>query len=225
MVLRLFGKTRHVRRHNNKGFSLVELIVTIMIMAIISGGAITSVSVIYNASTERAAETLCSMMKLARQKAIALGDDTGSEKITVFLTISQDAENDYYANIYSLVQGAPSATLLKSEKLGNSHISISVGNIGEKNIAFADFTIPEKNDEGADYSDGDLCDLMNVTTSNATKNHMLTAKYTFRKTTGGLVEAGTSQSAHQYCDIYINGSELQHIIVVRETGRCYIKND
>ena len=45
--------------------------------------------------------------------------------------------------------------------------------------------------------------------------------YVFKKNTGGIASGSTGGG--KYADIYVEGRETQHIIVVKETGRCYLR--
>lgn len=65
---------------NNKGFSLVELIVTVLIVGIISGTAVVSIASIYGAKVDSAAKITGSVLKQARQSAMALTNETFKEK-------------------------------------------------------------------------------------------------------------------------------------------------
>ena len=71
---------------DDKGFSLVELIVIVLIIGIIGTGAYMSFTSVYYADAERATKEICNFMDMARTKAIAL-DGTGQTvkvKITAF---------------------------------------------------------------------------------------------------------------------------------------------
>ena len=53
---------------NNKGFSLIELIVAVLIVAILSGGALAAFNSVRNERSESAGKVLASVLKQARQK-------------------------------------------------------------------------------------------------------------------------------------------------------------
>ena len=56
----------HELKNNNKGFSLVELIVMVLILAIVAATAVMSLSAMLRASTTRAAKELSSVLDKAR---------------------------------------------------------------------------------------------------------------------------------------------------------------
>ena len=103
---------------NNKGFSLVELIVVVLIMAIVTGTATVSVVIVYNARVKKAARVLRSQLELCRQKTMAKEDKTGTSGVYMKLYLE---DGDYYATIYD------GETIVKSEKLGSDQLTIKVG--------------------------------------------------------------------------------------------------
>lgn len=56
---------------DQRGYSLIELIVVVCIIAILTGFVVVGVSIVYNANTQRAAERFMTTMKTARQIARA----------------------------------------------------------------------------------------------------------------------------------------------------------
>ena len=50
-------------KSNNKGFSLIELIVAVLIMGIVAGGAIYAFNVVHNARTSSAASVLANVLR------------------------------------------------------------------------------------------------------------------------------------------------------------------
>ncbi len=57
---------------DDKGFSLIELIVAVLIMAIIAGGAIYAFSSVYSTEVKAGATKVCDALKQARTSALAL---------------------------------------------------------------------------------------------------------------------------------------------------------
>lgn len=112
------------KKKNNKGFSLVELIVTILIIGILAGGTVVSVSIIYNANVKSAADNLVAMLGKARNEAIARQDGE------VYLVVYNDevdedgnVSGNYYASVF--YQQAGTVEKIAEQKLGNSRLTFS----------------------------------------------------------------------------------------------------
>ena len=105
------------KSNKNAGFSLVELIVAVLIMAILAGGAIMAFTRVYNARTERAAGTCASIMKRARQKALSMD----SETIDVYAEFTLDS-GTYWGKIYC------GSDEVASEKIGNDSLQLNFTN-------------------------------------------------------------------------------------------------
>lgn len=67
---------------NNKGFSLVEMLIVIGVMAILTGIVATSVALVNNANVSRAAKTFESLLNQSRTQSMAKGSDAGKLTIT-----------------------------------------------------------------------------------------------------------------------------------------------
>lgn len=100
---------------NNKGFSLVELIVVVLIMGTIAGGAALSLNTVINADTKRAAQNFMAVMVEARQRAMAQ-EEVSAVSVKLYME-----DDNLYASIYH------DADLISTQKLGNYKIDLKVG--------------------------------------------------------------------------------------------------
>lgn len=108
-------------KSNNKGFSLIELIVVIMIMAIMTGGAVMSYNVVHDADVSAAADELTSMLTGTRKLAIA------KEADTIQLAIEYD-DDKFYGRIYEY--DGTNWVKISEEKLGGSSLRFTIENSG-----------------------------------------------------------------------------------------------
>lgn len=115
-------KTRHSERKlNNKGFSLMELIVTVAIMIILVGAATATVVMLDSSYVEDAERGIKDYISLARTKSMSV-----SAKDWYMVITTED--NNYYACVYKVVEkkveGAGDgstesvAELIEKQKLG-----------------------------------------------------------------------------------------------------------
>jgi Tfp pilus assembly protein FimT len=107
----------------------VELIVVILIMAILTGTAIISASVIHEGNVSAAAESLVSILANARKTAIA------KEADTVVLSLELDADGKYYTRLYYDDDNDGDVTtpsvLLDERKICSDSIAIIIENDDE----------------------------------------------------------------------------------------------
>ena len=191
---------------NNKGFSLVELIVIILIMGILTTGAAMSFSVVYNADAERAAKKIVSIMSTARTKALALNSDT----VDVRFEIHKDADGNFIAGVYKY----PGGEELEAQKISSYRVSISLAKKNKAN-PLALVRANEENTSEEVYavykfkkSSGGLASV-----SGKANNTAFSTAITDAAGEDGM-----------YLDIILSkGSEEQHIIIVPATGRCYLE--
>lgn len=94
-------------KKNNKGFSLIELVVTIAIMCIVTGGTVGIYSLIASSAFKEAVNNITDSLAETRTDQISKSGD-------YYLKISLDSSNKCVSEIYSDV--SPSPKLLKSEK-------------------------------------------------------------------------------------------------------------
>lgn len=109
------GKGREYRISGNQGFSLVELIIVVAIMAILAGGLALSLSVVSNRKVSKCADEIAATIE--RAKVLTLGKAQND----VECIISYDStEGAYYAVI---IQGG---TEVSNRKVGESPITVTV---------------------------------------------------------------------------------------------------
>ncbi len=189
---------------NNAGLSLVELIVTILIVAIISGGAAMSFNVVYNANIDRAAKRLVAALSETREEAMA-----GEDEATYYLRLYQ-AGGDYLADICkenppAVSGGAVTLTTLGTKAIGNSRVAIKVSPRITSGAAASYTPITE----GTPVSE---------------------VLFSFGKKRGELVktttinDTGTPNDSDSalYVDLMVSGNVDNNIIIVPATGRSYI---
>ena len=91
----------NMKKQNNAGFSLVELIVTILIMSILTAGVVVSVVAMHRADAEKEARKIANVLEKARVQVLSRSEDT-------YVQLYADADGKYI----SLVQGG-TATVTK----------------------------------------------------------------------------------------------------------------
>ncbi len=181
---------------NNKGLSLVELIVTILIVAIISGGAAISFNVVYNANTDRAAKRLVAALAETREMAMAGDDD-----YTFLLRLYMEGNNTYAAMYRNDRSGALIDTAEPDfvKEVGNDRVTIS----------FAKKDDTDFKTLGTDYSE--------VYFAFGKKRGELTS-------TAVKDMSGTFASEDGLIDIKVVSNKENEVIIVPATGRSYIYN-
>lgn len=110
-------------KHNNKGYSLVEMIAVMAILATLLVGTISIVGYMSGSKAKSAAYTIQSAINKARTEAMS--KSTGSDGAIpgvkdVYLKIEQDTAGEYYAVLQSKTTEA-------REYLGNSRLEIRGG--------------------------------------------------------------------------------------------------
>ena len=105
----------------NKGYTLVELIVVVMIVAILSGITVTSALAIRSADVDAAANQLVSMVSTARSYG------TSKANGSIWFELKQETSGAYYGYVY---QGDPSnpatAEVVASEKIGGKTLTFTM---------------------------------------------------------------------------------------------------
>lgn len=82
------------RKSNNQGFSLVELVIVMAIMAIVVTTVGLSISLVSGRKVKKCADEIVSTIE--RTRVLSLGKDQGQ----VEFILSQDASGDYHVRIY-----------------------------------------------------------------------------------------------------------------------------
>ncbi len=181
-------------KSNNKGFSLIELIVVVLIMGIIAGGAIYAYNVVHNARTSGAASVLANELRQARQKAISVANTTNDEGVSQVYLHLYTTSDGLHADIYK------DSEKLVEEKLGNDTVSVSLRQANVTNPA----------------------NIISTITIGATDAHA-DAKIYFKKSSGAIskITVGGADKSDMN-ELYITGlGEDQRIVLVKATGRAY----
>jgi len=192
-----------IKGGNNKGFSLIELIVAVLIVAILSGGALAAFNSVRNARSESAGKILASVLKQARQKAMALDNNTEADDTTSIYVELYQKNGNYVADLRWITES--SDTVIVSETLGNDGLSII---FKQYNSATGTYITT------ADRRVGDG--------TNGTKK----VKMYFKKSTGGISKidmgSGETLTGSPWNEIVVKGSgDDRSIVIVKETGRCF----
>lgn len=110
------------RKLNNKGFSLVELIVVIAIMAIVTGVAMATVSMLDSSYVEDAERGIKDYISLGRTKSMSVAAKEW------YIAVGKE-DKDYYVYLYKVTEENSQnlTSLIDKKKLG-AKVSISYGN-------------------------------------------------------------------------------------------------
>lgn len=109
-----------IKKNNNGGFSLVELIVVVMISAILVGGAVVSAVVIHDANVSAATDELVSILKTARSESLARESDS------VWLKLVKDSDSYYAYVYYGDKSDEDDAEILSEQKLGSDALTFTI---------------------------------------------------------------------------------------------------
>lgn len=117
--------------NDNRGFSLVELIVVILIMAIVGGGATVGIMTMYSADAKKCTTIISSELSNARIQAM-----TKSQEVTVYIHEGETGKyyidiiyDDDYANPYESERITSKATIQYMETATSPATDIPAGGI------------------------------------------------------------------------------------------------
>lgn len=124
-------------KHNNKGYSLVEMIAVLAVWAVMLGGTISVVGYMSGSKAKSAAYTIQSAINKARTEAMSKStgkDGTVPGVKDVYLKIEQNSSGEYYVVLQSKSGES-------KEYLGNSRLEIQGGgsSIDKDNPLYIDF--------------------------------------------------------------------------------------
>ncbi len=208
-------------RKNNKGLSLVELIVVILIMGIITGGAVLSFSVVVNADTERAAKKISSLISMARTQAMAEDSDTVHIEVRVF-----EFNGDLYAGIYKCEAGS-TPVLIEPVQVREKNPLVPASKIANYKVTASAY---HRTNKLFDIDNGIENDIANEN-SGTEYGFENAIKFSFMKSTGGVKStqqgdsgAVTDEDSSTFCtDLVLSGGTNYRIIVVPATGKTLVK--
>ncbi len=189
-------------KSNNKGFSLVELIVVVLIMAIIAGAGIMAFSVIDRNRPDATAKKVADAMKQARVNALALENN--------LTAISGGYKTDVYAKIY--------------KKASTHDIYVDVIH-SERNFDGA-LTGDEKVLSSTKVCSDDLKIEVRDATNSLGSVGSDTIYIYFKKSTGGVAGVMVNSTPKSGAKVIrVTGAESDYyqedLILVELTGRCY----
>lgn len=197
------GKIMKKIRKDNRGFSLIELIVVILIMAIISGAAVIALGSIFSTKTKAAAQSVQDALKQARVDAITRDND-----IVPLDSGETAADNGFATNVYVkfYISNSELFADVCTDKSGSEVV------LNSKVVASDKYNLQFCNKSG------------NLIDSDASVGST-TVKVYFKKTTGGVSRVAVDDVCYANCDmikVKSPSGETLDVIMVSLTGRSYI---
>lgn len=187
-------------KNNNKGFTLVEMIVTLVIISVLNAVAFFGVKAYLNLSTENILEAMCTSLNEARYEAVSNGCKE------THITFEKQGKN-YVATIYK------DNKIFKQEVVGNSRTNIYIADVGEIGSGYekdykpitasttkSGFYKRAMNNSGNTYDDEEVSKL---------KEKSVT--YYFN-------------SNGSICDIALNGHKFEHISIYKKPTDLRLQN-
>lgn len=192
-----------MKNNNNKGFTLVEMIVTLVIISVLNAVAIFGVKVYLNLSTENILEAMCTALNEARYEAVS---NEGKE---IHITFEKQGKN-YVATIYK------DNKIFKQEVVGNSRTNIYIADIGEIGSVYPNYekdhkpitaiTTKSKFYKRAMNNSGNMYDNEKVS-----KLKEKSVTYYFN-------------SDGSICDIALNNKKFEHISIYKKPTDLRLQN-
>lgn len=195
-----------MKKNDNKGFSLIELIIAVTILAIISATSIMAFGGIFSTKVTAVSKSIQDALKQARIDALGLENinDTGTTyKTTIYAKFYCD-DGFMYVDVCSLKPGEEESNekILHSTKLSNDSYNLEFWN------------------EGAAETDPKVS--IREGSSNVVKIY-------FKKSTGGIRGVDftgalpADNSGINYIKVVGPGNDnTETVYMVKVTGRCYI---
>ncbi len=124
-------RKRHDKFHiNNSGYSLVELIIVIAIMAVLIGTVFYSISMIFGANAKTCANNI--------QRAIADCKVTTMGKKEAYMELYRAADGNVYTKLYVYEQTGATPVEEEPQKMGNNRVYVGYIKTGETPDAATD---------------------------------------------------------------------------------------
>lgn len=127
-----------MEKNNNKGFSLIELVVVIAILAIAGGLTYNSLSTIYSARSKKAAETVSAVISQSKVNAMS------GKKNVMTITFKEDKDPNsgetkeaYFCELHYInANNTVSDEAYETQAVGNDSLRISVNSPTDKNTTY-----------------------------------------------------------------------------------------
>ena len=193
---------------DNSGFSLIELIVAVLIIAIISGGAIMAFNSIFSSQAEAAAKNVVNALKQTR--AFALGKENKDT------TMTGDTTQVYAKFYYS--GDTLNVDVCKDDASGTAVLH-------NQQISGVPFKVKFYKVSGASETEAFTMGDTDV------------VKMYFKKSTGGVASVARYSAAGSPIGSPVTGvnkltvcrasneDNKKSLVIVELTGRCYVDND
>ena len=188
---------------NNLGFSLIELIVAVLIMAIISGVAVVAFSSVYNSRIGASSRKVVDVLKQTRTKAMGLINDSHDDGTTdVYAKIyMDDSSSDLYIDVCTNYGGVES--VIHKQMIANDNIKITL----------AEMTPSDTKVDRASVGS----DVIRIYFKKETGGVSMVAK---ELSDGSVSSIGTINMLR--VENASNASSFRDVILVNITGRCYM---